>query len=54
MRSTRAQPRNIDVADVPTLAQDFTHHQHALNRVNVAVDPDCLRCQLPRWCGDLF
>jgi hypothetical protein len=54
MRSACAQPWNIDVAYVPTLAQILTHDQYALNRVDVAVDPHRLHGQFPRWFRDLL
>jgi hypothetical protein len=48
VRPALAQPRNVYVTYVSPFAQILAHHQHALNRVDMAVDPDRLRGQLPR------
>jgi hypothetical protein len=48
VRSALTQPWNIHVTYVPPFAQVFSHHQYALNRVDVTVDSDRLRGQLAR------
>jgi hypothetical protein len=49
-----AQPCNADLTQIPPFAEVLSHHQHALNSIDVAVDPDHLCGQLPRWRRDLF
>jgi hypothetical protein len=48
MRAPLVQPWNIDVTYIPPFGQVFPHHQYALNRIDVTVDSDRLRCQLAR------
>jgi hypothetical protein len=43
-----AQSRKIDVAHIPSFSQILAHHQHALQRVDMAIDPDYAGCQFLR------
>ena len=48
VRAALVQPWNIHVTYIPPFAKVFPHHQYALNRVNVAVNSNCLCRQLAR------
>jgi hypothetical protein len=39
---------NVHVTYIPPFAQVLINRRHVQNCINVAVDPDRLRCQLPR------
>lgn len=47
-----AQAWKVHVTCVPPFVQILTHDQHALHRVDMAVDADSLRRQFPQRRGD--